>query len=53
MCASNPSLAKCQSTDFIGIYLETKHYFYTRFFGSETIVSAKTVAKIEPQGYDR
>ncbi len=52
-CESTPSATKCQPTDYIGIYVETQHDFYTGFFGDQVVVDAHTVAKIEPQGYDK
>lgn len=47
---SQPS--QCDTTDLVGIWIKVRHDYYTGFFGQSVTVTSKTVAKIEPQGYD-
>lgn len=48
---SKPADLRCLHTDFIGVYVEVQHDFYTGFFGTSTPVKEKVVAAIEPQDY--
>lgn len=44
---------QCDTTDLVGIWIKVRHDYYTGFFGQSVTVTSKTVAKIEPQGYDK
>jgi hypothetical protein len=44
---------QCDTTDLVGIWIKVRHVYYTGIFGKNVTVTAKTVAKIEPQGYDK
>lgn len=44
---------QCDTTDLVGIWIKVRHDYYTGFFGQSVTVTSKTIAKIEPQGYDR
>lgn len=44
---------QCDTTDLVGIWIQVRHDYYTGFFGHSVTVTSKTVAKIEPQGYDK
>lgn len=44
---------KCAATDWIGIYIEYTHKYYTGFFGKQVTLHTSTIAAIEPQGYDK
>lgn len=55
-CPSSPtpsSPPECQSTDYVGIWIKVRHDFWTGLFGDSVTVTSKTIAKIEPQGYDK
>lgn len=39
--------------DLVGIWIKARHSYYTGLFGSSVTVQAKTIAAIEPQGYDK
>lgn len=44
---------QCDTTDMVGIWIKVRHEYYTGFFGKSVTVTSKTIAKIEPQGYDK
>ena len=50
---SGSSDPKCANTDWVGISITVTHQFYTGFFGKQVTMSSKTIAAIEPQGYDK
>lgn len=43
--------SKCGSTDWVGIYINATHNYYTGFFGKQITLGNQTIASIEPQGY--
>ncbi|MBS1847632.1 MAG: pilus assembly protein [Actinobacteria bacterium] len=51
-CNSNPTAANCVYPDYVGIYIQVTHRFYTGLFGSTTTVTAQSISAIEPQGYE-
>lgn len=38
--------------DYVGVYLQAKHSYYTRLFGKTITVTDSAISLIEPQGYD-
>ncbi|MBS1847686.1 MAG: pilus assembly protein [Actinobacteria bacterium] len=55
-CPNPPTVGQpvtCNMSDYVGIWVQVRHRYYTGFFGSAVTVTSQVVATIEPQGYDK
>ncbi len=48
-CPADRQVSLSGPLDVVGVYVKTKHYFITRFFGSTRVVEDFSYAQIEPE----
>ena len=49
---SNKAGDPIKPPDYLGVYIQAKHSYYTRLFGKSITITDTAITLIEPQGYD-